>query len=122
MLKEGDFVKIKDGIELETGEYTQNWAGEIIDIQQENHITYCLVHLDAITINELSDEYIQDSVINEVKANEYNFEESDLLPSDRRDTEQERATALKGLGAKICLLYTSPSPRDATLSRMPSSA
>ena len=23
---------------------------------------------------------------------------------------------------KICLLYTSPSPRDATLSRMPSSA
>ena len=25
-------------------------------------------------------------------------------------------------GANICLLYTSPSPRDATLSRMPSSA
>ena len=24
--------------------------------------------------------------------------------------------------SKICLLYTSPSPRDATLSRMPSSA
>ena len=26
------------------------------------------------------------------------------------------------LGAGSCLLYTSPSPRDATLSRMPSSA
>ena len=25
-------------------------------------------------------------------------------------------------GKKACLLYTSPSPRDATLSRMPSSA
>ena len=25
-------------------------------------------------------------------------------------------------GCNICLLYTSPSPRDATLSRMPSSA
>ena len=25
-------------------------------------------------------------------------------------------------GVRICLLYTSPSPRDATLSRMPSSA
>ena len=25
-------------------------------------------------------------------------------------------------GLKVCLLYTSPSPRDATLSRMPSSA
>ena len=30
------------------------------------------------------------------------------------------ASALRGLGG--CLLYTSPSPRDATLSRMPSSA
>ena len=29
---------------------------------------------------------------------------------------------LKGPLSKICLLYTSPSPRDATLSRMPSSA
>ena len=29
---------------------------------------------------------------------------------------------LKRNGEKICLLYTSPSPRDATLSRMPSSA
>ena len=29
---------------------------------------------------------------------------------------------LIGLGLKNCLLYTSPSPRDATLSRMPSSA
>ena len=29
---------------------------------------------------------------------------------------------LAGLISKVCLLYTSPSPRDATLSRMPSSA
>ena len=30
--------------------------------------------------------------------------------------------ALMELQREICLLYTSPSPRDATLSRMPSSA
>ena len=30
--------------------------------------------------------------------------------------------ALVGVSISICLLYTSPSPRDATLSRMPSSA
>ena len=30
--------------------------------------------------------------------------------------------AFHQLGVSICLLYTSPSPRDATLSRMPSSA
>ena len=32
------------------------------------------------------------------------------------------AEVLKAGGAKICLLYTSPSPRDMTGSRMPSSA
>ena len=31
-------------------------------------------------------------------------------------------TAPTGIEYYICLLYTSPSPRDATLSRMPSSA
>ena len=31
-------------------------------------------------------------------------------------------TALEDLQVKICLLYTSPSPRDRTRSRMPSSA
>ena len=35
--------------------------------------------------------------------------------------EGERAPALEGKYYN-CLLYTSPSPRDATLSRMPSSA
>ncbi len=30
--------------------------------------------------------------------------------------------AVQGWDPEICLLYTSPSPRDATLSRMPSSA
>ena len=30
--------------------------------------------------------------------------------------------AAEGMNIKTCLLYTSPSPRDATLSRMPSSA
>ena len=33
---------------------------------------------------------------------------------------KDLATGLPELG--LCLLYTSPSPRDATLSRMPSSA
>ena len=31
-------------------------------------------------------------------------------------------TKKHGQGVETCLLYTSPSPRDATLSRMPSSA
>ena len=38
------------------------------------------------------------------------------------ETYAERAEKLNGRTAMFCLLYTSPSPRDATLSRMPSSA
>ena len=42
------------------------------------------------------------------------------------DQAEKRLFALRGAARKfnvdICLLYTSPSPRDATLSRMPSSA
>ena len=34
----------------------------------------------------------------------------------------EEAVCLKEAGEATCLLYTSPSPRDWTISRMPSSA
>ena len=43
---------------------------------------------------------------------------ADLLKGSEVDFVKE----LIGEQFKICLLYTSPSPRDATLSRMPSSA
>ena len=36
--------------------------------------------------------------------------------------ERKKIHRLESMNAYICLLYTSPSPRDATLSRMPSSA
>ena len=41
--------------------------------------------------------------------------------SDLKTTDDIACSVLKDL-LKDCLLYTSPSPRDATLSRMPSSA
>ena len=34
----------------------------------------------------------------------------------------DKMSALTGMDVEICLLYTSPSPRDRTRSRMPSSA
>ena len=41
----------------------------------------------------------------------------EILPIDARDD-----VAMKQAVASICLLYTSPSPRDLSTSRMPSSA
>ena len=50
-----------------------------------------------------------------------------LITGASRGIGKEIALELSRLGAEVfinysCLLYTSPSPRDATLSRMPSSA
>ena len=59
--------------------------------------------------------------------------EDSILPStssEQEDTSQKGSVVDMMLGksnekvvdSETCLLYTSPSPRDATLSRMPSSA
>ena len=52
------------------------------------------------------------------------FDLSDVLEvlTDSLDTVPVATTAEGELAFYHCLLYTSPSPRDATLSRMPSSA
>ena len=49
----------------------------------------------------------------------------DLLPPADRPSVSRVSHLWRALAAEarwVCLLYTSPSPRDATLSRMPSSA
>ena len=49
----------------------------------------------------------------------------DLFPTLeklRGDRKEGDLTALQGRSFDACLLYTSPSPRDGLLSRMPSSA
>ena len=49
--------------------------------------------------------------------------QAELRSARQRITELEQSSAgTETANSEICLLYTSPSPRDATLSRMPSSA
>ena len=56
------------------------------------------------------------SKVKEIKANE--LDRSELLLLEEGHCLKDHILS----ACKICLLYTSPSPRDATLSRMPSSA
>jgi len=46
----------------------------------------------------------------------------EIIVVDDGSTDGSRAVAKRFDDSCVCLLYTSPSPRDATLSRMPSSA
>ena len=48
--------------------------------------------------------------------------QADALEREIIDHPSVTAASLNRVAQSICLLYTSPSPRDATLSRMPSSA
>ena len=50
------------------------------------------------------------------------FTEQDRQPSNRTSGNWGRFGGIGSVNLSICLLYTSPSPRDGLLSRMPSSA
>ena len=45
-----------------------------------------------------------------------------VASADNSECDLSDSTSAQKIRAQVCLLYTSPSPRDATLSRMPSSA
>ena len=59
-------------------------------------------------------------------ATQCGIDKIDIVPINGRDRYLEHQIATYGKvlfkRSSFCLLYTSPSPRDATLSRMPSSA
>ena len=48
--------------------------------------------------------------------------DSNTTTDNKTETTQSAENKTEDADKKDCLLYTSPSPRDATLSRMPSSA
>ena len=71
-----------------------------------------------ILLDNVSEEY---GVAQKLIANKSDLQE--LVLDDQADIKTLKGWRYKIFGKKaICLLYTSPSPRDATLSRMPSSA
>ena len=60
------------------------------------------------------------SIYNEIKNSMPN--ESTIYIADNLNAPYGKKAESEIIQLSICLLYTSPSPRDATLSRMPSSA
>ena len=77
----------------------KNW----VNLQKEKSCIFCIVDLHAITVAE-----------NRFKLKENTLEVAAAYISSGIDPKKSKIF--------ICLLYTSPSPRDRTRSRMPSSA
>ena len=102
-----------------------DWNDEVIDIKLQNLSTVILSEdVDIIGLQEVENIGMLERLYNRVKQNGY-------VAYDLIEGQDERGIDLgiiskfpikKSILHRICLLYTSPSPRDATLSRMPSSA
>ncbi len=99
MFNEGDYVKVKRNTKLDSGEITNNWAGKIIKIHKEDNC--CTVHLDAITLDLLTDEYLMESIFEELDPSEYVFNFEDLTLSKRRGNEIDMISALHGLTIRM---------------------
>ena len=59
-----------------------------------------------------------------LQGQEYFFDFGEVIPlkSALSDAQPSQPESIKWYNVNTCLLYTSPSPRDGLLSRMPSSA
>lgn len=102
MLKEGDFVKVKPGTRLETGELVNDWVVEIEEIFEEDQ--YYLVTLDAPSINSLTDTFIRGAMEEGADPFQYAFKFDDVLLAPRRDTEEEFRAAMEELEDRVMKL------------------
>ena len=91
---------------------------EIVNSRLEEFKVTILSHRFKVTDAELLSSKLKEHAINFNDALDPITWIFDLLRASSQDLDLE----LFGLELLPCLLYTSPSPRDATLSRMPSSA
>ena len=75
-----------------------------------------------IKITQMDDDVLKVSIIENLKEAWRNIEATDLEFVKQETLDFCKNQVLKGAIVSACLLYTSPSPRDAHESRMPSSA
>jgi hypothetical protein len=100
-----DYVRVKPGVLLlETNEPVPGWEGEITELPIHDDDTSYLVALDAISLHQLPEKYLADCISEGDLATAYYFEEQDLEPAVRRDTDEQRAAAL----ARLEPLFDSP--------------
>ena len=90
-MKIGDYVNVKDGVELDNGDLSKNWAGQITEIDDE----FITIKKDAQTLKNVSDDYIRYGIENGLAEYIYIFEKSDLELSKRRDTDKMYQETLK---------------------------
>ena len=99
-----------------------NYLKQVNQIIEFSHLEKIL---EILSINK-KEVYFIGGATRSILSNTYNNKDIDLVIPDLKDEIIEKISnefnSKFYSGYRSCLLYTSPSPRDATLSRMPSSA
>mgnify|MGYP003322540233 CR=1 FL=1 len=73
-------------------------------------------------ILQLNSTSLEQKVIDELESNPLLDQPESIQENDEEELKEDKEVDYEDDPDEYCLLYTSPSPRDATLSRMPSSA
>lgn len=95
-LKIGDTVKVKDDfIDPDCGADMSGWQGRITQLFPEEGTA--LIAFDSITLQNLPQEYIDDSEEEGLSWNEYGYDLTDLIKVQPRDTAADAAQTLKQL-------------------------
>ena len=97
------------------------WFGALQDVLGEAEVPE-LSNEQPIAMNDSAVVTSGESVSIAVLANDEDADSTLLVDSALPESETATVLIVSGPSNGTCLLYTSPSPRDATLSRMPSSA
>ncbi|MEN0046845.1 MAG: hypothetical protein AAF806_07305 [Bacteroidota bacterium] len=102
MFKINDYVRVKDGTQVEEQETPINgWGGKVMEVYQNKEETTYLIEFDAPTLGMFSNQYIETGIENGSSEDTYIFNESDLLPMKRRDTDAQRKTAYNELMDRV---------------------
>jgi hypothetical protein len=95
MFKVGDFVRVKPGTKLESGEVVDNWGGEVFFVDKDEDLYG--IGLDALSLDSTSDAYLTDALRRGEESVEYFFNSEDLEPATARSTEEEVMAAVDRL-------------------------
>ena len=109
--KTGDYVVLKHGIEIEDLGIVTDWSGQITYIGEDN----VKILLDAPTLRQLTDEYLQAALKNEEDVFEYYFLKEDLKLSKRRDRDAEYDKIKEEINSR---LYSDGDDQDAVSKRI----
>lgn len=100
--KVGDYVRVNDGIKIENGEFTENWAGKVLEIYNEGELVN--ITFDAVTLDNISDAYLLNCEETGGDHYSYNFYAKELTKIERRDTEEVYKSAAKAYDLRFAIV------------------